>query len=76
MTKSGKQRPWREKKIDNVSYSEILDILKLKKAHEILMKDEAYRNAHHCTGFFKTTLPGFYSVVKDICTPNYERKES
>lgn len=48
----------------------------LKKAHEILMKDEAYRNAHHCTGFFKTTLPGFYSVVKDICTPNYERKES
>ncbi|KSZ63630.1 fatty acid desaturase [Staphylococcus epidermidis] len=48
----------------------------LKKAHEILMKDTAYRNAHHCTGFFKTTLPGFYSVVKDICTPNYERKES
>ncbi|MCH1594501.1 stearoyl-CoA 9-desaturase, partial [Staphylococcus epidermidis] len=36
----------------------------------------AYRNAHHCTGFFKTTLPGFYSVVKDIFTPNYERKES
>ncbi|MGS0645924.1 fatty acid desaturase [Staphylococcus hominis] len=48
----------------------------LRKAHEILMKDEAYRNAHHCTGFFKTTLPGFYSVVKDICTPNYERKEN
>ncbi|NHM58582.1 protein rep, partial [Staphylococcus aureus] len=28
MTKSGKQRPWKEKKMDNVSYSEILDILK------------------------------------------------
>ena len=40
------------------------------------MKDTAYRNAHHCTGFFKTTLSGFYSVVKDIFTPNYERKES
>ena len=32
------------------------------------MKDQKYREAHHCTGFFKTTLPGFYSVVKDICT--------
>ncbi|EQA7701826.1 fatty acid desaturase [Staphylococcus pseudintermedius] len=48
----------------------------LRKAHEILMRDDSYRNAHHCTGFFKTTLPGFYSVVKDICTPNNERKES
>ncbi len=28
------------------------------------MKDQKYREAHHCTGFFKTTLPGFYSVVK------------
>lgn len=44
----------------------------LKKAHIILMKDEEYRKAHHCTGFFRTTLPGFYSVVKDICTPNRE----
>jgi plasmid rolling circle replication initiator protein Rep len=26
MTKSGKQRPWREKKIDNVSYADILEI--------------------------------------------------
>ncbi|MFO3688929.1 fatty acid desaturase [Staphylococcus felis] len=48
----------------------------LRKAHEILMKDDNYRNAHHCTGFFKTTLPGFYSVVKDICTPNLEKRES
>ncbi len=31
MTKSGKQRPWREKKIDNVSYADILEIFKNKK---------------------------------------------
>ena len=30
MTKSGTQRPWREKKIDNVSYADILEILKIK----------------------------------------------
>ena len=35
MSKSGKQRPWKEKKMDNVSYSEILDILKIKKAHNV-----------------------------------------
>ena len=45
-------------------------------AHSILMQDKKYREAHHCTGFFKTTLPGFYSVVKDICTPNSKMKES
>ena len=32
MTKSGKQRPWREKKIDNVSYADILEILKDRKS--------------------------------------------
>lgn len=48
----------------------------LKKAHSILMQDKKYREVHHCTGFFKTTLPGFYSVVKDICTPNSKMKES
>ena len=35
MTKSGKQRPWREKKIDNVDYSDILEILKIKKAYNV-----------------------------------------
>ncbi|HDB1552365.1 TPA: protein rep, partial [Staphylococcus aureus] len=35
MTKSGKQRPWREKKIDNVSYANILEILKIKKAFNV-----------------------------------------
>ena len=44
ITKSGKQRPWREKKIDNVSYADILEILKIKKAY----KDLQY------FGFFST----------------------
>ena len=35
MTKSGKQRPWREKKIDNVNYADILEILKIKKAYNV-----------------------------------------
>ena len=35
MTKNGKQRPWREKKIDNVDYAEILEILKIKKAYNV-----------------------------------------
>ena len=35
MTKSGKRRPWREKKIDNVSYADILEILKIKKAYNV-----------------------------------------
>ena len=35
MTKSGKQRLWREKKIDNVSYADILEILKIKKAYNV-----------------------------------------
>lgn len=39
----------------------------LKKAHIILMKDPTYRDARHCTGFFKTFLPGFSSVIDDIC---------
>lgn len=35
VSKSGKQRPWREKKIDNVSYADILEILKIKKAFNV-----------------------------------------
>ncbi|RIN38584.1 protein rep, partial [Staphylococcus simulans] len=35
VSKSGKERPWREKKIDNVSYADILEILKIKKAHNV-----------------------------------------
>ena len=35
MSKNGKQRPWREKKIDNVSYADILEILKIKKAYNV-----------------------------------------
>lgn len=35
ITKTGKERPWREKKIDNVSYGELLQILKFKKAGNV-----------------------------------------
>ncbi|MFS1399093.1 protein rep [Staphylococcus aureus] len=35
VTKSGIQRPWKEKKIDNVSYADILEILKIKKAFNV-----------------------------------------
>lgn len=35
ITKNGKQRPWREKKLDNVSYADILEILKIKKAYNV-----------------------------------------
>ena len=35
MTKNGKQRPWREKKISNVNYADILEILKIKKAYNV-----------------------------------------
>ncbi|WP_145450494.1 protein rep [Staphylococcus hominis] len=35
ITKSGKQHPWREKKIDNVDYADILEILKIKKAYNV-----------------------------------------
>ncbi|MFL4616627.1 protein rep [Staphylococcus aureus] len=35
VSKSGKTRPWREKKIDNVSYADVLEILKIKKAHNV-----------------------------------------
>lgn len=39
----------------------------LKKAHLILMHDQEYKKAHHCTGFFKSFVPGLYSVIEDIC---------
>jgi len=35
ITKNGKQRPWREKKLDNVNYADILEILKIKKAYNV-----------------------------------------
>lgn len=35
ISKNGKERPWREKKIDNISYSEILELLEMKKAYNV-----------------------------------------
>src|SRR5699024_4922937 len=55
MTKSGEQRPWREKKNDNVRYADILEILKIKKAFnvkqcgnvlEFKQTDEGYLKLH------------------------------
>ena len=64
MTKSGKQRPWREKKIDNVGYADILEILKIKKAYNVKQcgnvlefkpTDEGYLKLHR-TWFCKSKL--------------------
>ncbi|MBO1207095.1 protein rep [Staphylococcus nepalensis] len=64
MTKSGKQRPWRKKKIDNVSYADILEILKIKKAFNVKQcgnvlefkpTDEGYLKLHK-TWFCKSKL--------------------
>lgn len=35
VTKSGKERPWKEKKVDNISYAELLQILKFQKAGNV-----------------------------------------
>lgn len=39
---------------------------RLKKAHIVLLKNPDYAKAHHCTGFFKTSMPGFSSVIDDV----------
>ncbi|RIM41529.1 replication protein, partial [Staphylococcus cohnii] len=56
MSKSGKVRPWKEKKIDNVSYSEILDILKVKKAHNVKQCGSVLE--------FKPTEEGYLKLYK------------
>jgi fatty acid desaturase len=38
----------------------------LRKAHLILMELPEYREAHHCSGYFKSLLPGVRSVIEDI----------
>src|SRR5699024_5288035 len=64
LTKSGKQRPRREKKIDNVSDADILEILKIKKAFNVKQcgnvleykpTDEGYLQLHK-TWFSKSKL--------------------
>lgn len=47
----------------------------LKKAHLILMQSTEYRSAHHCAGFFKSSLPGFASVIDDIRGINIKPKD-
>lgn len=56
MSKSGKQRPWREKKIDNVSYADILEILKIKKAFNVKQCGNVLE--------FKPTNEGYLKLYK------------
>lgn len=56
LTKKGKERPWKEKKLANVSYAELLEILKIKKAH----------NVRQCGNVleFKATDEGYLKLYK------------
>ena len=38
----------------------------LRKAHLLLMENEEYAKAHHCTGFFKTWSPESSSVIDNV----------
>ncbi len=50
------RRPWREKKIDNVSYADILEILKIKKAHSVKQCGNVLE--------FKPTEDGYLKLYK------------
>lgn len=56
LTKTGKERPWKEKKVANVSYAELLEILKIKKAE----------NVRQCGNIleFKATDEGYLKLYK------------
>lgn len=56
LTKTGKERPWKEKKVANVSYAELLEILKIKKAE----------NVRQCGNVleFKVTDEGYLKLYK------------
>ncbi|MFP4925099.1 protein rep, partial [Staphylococcus pseudintermedius] len=56
VSKNGKERPWREKKIDNVSYADILEILKIKKAHNVKQCGNVLE--------FKPTEDGYLKLYK------------
>src|SRR5699024_1293662 len=53
MTKSGEQSQWREKKIDNVSYADILEILKIKKAFNVKQSDNILKIKPTDEGYLK-----------------------
>lgn len=56
LMKTGKERPWKEKKVANVSYAELLEILKIKKA----------TNVRQCGNVleFKATDEGYLKLYK------------
>lgn len=43
ITRSGKERPWRERKTENISYADLLQILHYKKAHRVKECGEVLR---------------------------------
>lgn len=55
-TKNGKIRPWRENKIDNITYAEYLDILHFKKAHNVIECGQVLR--------FKRTVEGHLKLFQ------------
>src|SRR5699024_4093679 len=82
MTKIGKQRPWREKKIDNVSYADILEILKIKKAFNVKQcdnvlefkpTDEGYLKLHK-TWFCKSKLCPVSNWMRDLKNSYQDQK--
>lgn len=56
LTKTGKERPWKEKKVANVSYAELLEILKIKKAENVLQCGNVLE--------FKATDEGYLKLYK------------
>lgn len=55
-TKNGKIRPWRENKIDNITYAEYLAILRFKKAHNVRECGQVLR--------FKRTVEGHLKLFQ------------
>ena len=53
LTKSGKQRPWRERKLENLTYAEYLDILNFKKANRVKNCAEVLNFVADDTGHLK-----------------------
>uniref|UniRef100_UPI0013B04E42 protein rep n=1 Tax=Staphylococcus aureus TaxID=1280 RepID=UPI0013B04E42 len=77
MTKSGKQRPWREKKIDNVSYADILEILKIKKAFNVKQCGNVLEFKPTDEGYFKLHKAWFCkSKLCPICNWRRSMKNS
>ncbi|MDJ1089987.1 protein rep [Macrococcoides caseolyticum] len=56
VSKSGKERPWKEKKLANVTYADLLHVLKIKKAHNVRSCGQVLE--------FKPTDEGYLKLYK------------